>query len=178
MVVDLDDPRLALYRSVRDAELLQRHGVFVAEGRLVVRRLLTESRFAARSVLVTPAARRDLGDVLDSAGRDLSVSVADADLFHALTGFHVHRGCLAIGERPVRPPDWRGRRRKNRCRPRASRQPGQCRRSISKRGRPGRRRRAAVAWLRGSAVSEINQDIDGRDADGAVCAGGAMAGGR
>jgi tRNA G18 (ribose-2'-O)-methylase SpoU len=107
MVVDLDDPRLALYRSVRDPELLQRHGVFVAEGRLVVRRLLTASRFAARSVLVTPAARRDLADVLDSPGRDLSVSVADPDLFHALTGFHVHRGCLAIGERPARPPDWR-----------------------------------------------------------------------
>jgi hypothetical protein len=31
-----DDPRIADYRNVSDPELIQRLGVFVAEGRLVV----------------------------------------------------------------------------------------------------------------------------------------------
>jgi len=44
---DAGDPRLADYRNVPDAELLRDRGVFVAEGRLVVRRLLTASRFPA-----------------------------------------------------------------------------------------------------------------------------------
>ncbi len=99
------DPRLALYRGVRDAELLRSHGVFVAEGRLVVRRLL-ESRFRTRSVLVTPTARAELSDVLERLDEAPPVYEADMDLFRQLTGFNVHRGCLAIGERPA-PTSWR-----------------------------------------------------------------------
>jgi hypothetical protein len=56
-IVDPADPRLADYRNVPDGELRRRRGLFVAEGRLVVTRLLAGSRFRARSVLVTEAAR-------------------------------------------------------------------------------------------------------------------------
>jgi tRNA G18 (ribose-2'-O)-methylase SpoU len=107
MVTDTTDPRLALYRGVRDPELLRAHGAFVAEGRMVVRRLLTASRFRARSVLVTPAARAELGDILEALGPDVPVYVAGADLFSELTGFHVHRGCLAIGDRQGHDLAWR-----------------------------------------------------------------------
>src|SRR3989339_1708795 len=55
-VTDLDDPRIADYRDVSDAVLLERRGLFVAEGRLVVRRLLDGGRYTVRSLLVTPAA--------------------------------------------------------------------------------------------------------------------------
>jgi tRNA G18 (ribose-2'-O)-methylase SpoU len=103
---DPSDPRLALYRGVRDPELLTAHGVFVAEGRLVVRRLLESDRFRARSVLVTAAARCDLADLLNRMGDSTPVYEADADLFRELTGFNVHRGCLALGERPA-PAAWR-----------------------------------------------------------------------
>ncbi len=41
---DLNDPRIADFRNVPDPELLRQRGVFVAEGRLVVRTLLTASR--------------------------------------------------------------------------------------------------------------------------------------
>jgi tRNA G18 (ribose-2'-O)-methylase SpoU len=99
------DPRLALYRCVRDPELLRSHGVFVAEGRLVVRRLLESSRFRTRSVLVTPTARAELSDLLERLDDAMPVYEADMDLFRQLTGFNVHRGCLAIGERPA-PTPW------------------------------------------------------------------------
>lgn len=96
------DSRLDEYRSLPDAALAVRRGVFVAEGRLVVRRLLTESSFAARSVMVTEAARAALEDVF-TARPDVPVYVVPQDVVNGVTGVHVHRGCLAIGVRPAAP---------------------------------------------------------------------------
>lgn len=92
-----DDPRLADYRDVRDADLLGRRGVFMAEGREVVRTLLTRSRFTARSVLVTPVAFEAMRDVLETAS--LPVYRLPQDQMNAVVGFDIHRGCLAVGER-------------------------------------------------------------------------------
>lgn len=103
-ISDPSDPRLDDYCNVPDAELLRARGIFVAEGRLVVRRLLTASRFAARSVLVTDVAYRSLEDLLaDSA---LPVFVVPPALLEDITGFNIHRGCLAIGLRDTA-ADWR-----------------------------------------------------------------------
>jgi tRNA G18 (ribose-2'-O)-methylase SpoU len=110
---DLDDPRLDDYRNVPDPELLEERGVFVAEGRFVVARLLEGRRFQARSVLVTETARAALDTVL-AARPDVPVFVVPPRLIDAITGLHIHRGCLAIGERPA-PASWqalvRGTRR-------------------------------------------------------------------
>jgi tRNA G18 (ribose-2'-O)-methylase SpoU len=76
--------------------------VFVAEGRLVVRDLLTSSRFAARSVLVSPAALDGLRGALDRHP-DLPVFVMPVERLSTLVGYNLHRGCLAIGERPALP---------------------------------------------------------------------------
>jgi tRNA G18 (ribose-2'-O)-methylase SpoU len=102
--VSADDPRIADYRNVPDPELLASHGVFVAEGRHVVRRLLTESRFRARSLLVTAAALDMLGDQLDGIP-DLPIFVVEQAAMTEITGFNIHRGCLAIGDRPA-PVPW------------------------------------------------------------------------
>lgn len=99
MITGDEDPRLDEYRNVPDPALLRARGVFIAEGRHVVRRLLV-SRFRARSVLVTPAARDALRDVLDAAA-DLPVFVVSQAAMNALAGFNLHRGCLAVGERPA-----------------------------------------------------------------------------
>jgi tRNA G18 (ribose-2'-O)-methylase SpoU len=99
------DPRLADYRNIPDAELLQRRGIFVAEGRLVVRRLLTGNRFKARSVMLTQSAYAALADVLRTRP-DVPVYVVPPSLMNDITGFNIHRGCLAIGERPA-PQPWR-----------------------------------------------------------------------
>jgi tRNA G18 (ribose-2'-O)-methylase SpoU len=104
-ITDPSDPRVALYRGVRDPELLRAKGVFIAEGRLVVRRLLESPHFRARSVLVTPAARAGLADLLEWSA-DTEVYEAELPLFRELTGFNVHRGCLGIGERRGAAPSW------------------------------------------------------------------------
>ena len=97
-VGSLDDPRLDDYRNVPDPELMVRRGLFIAEGRHVVRRLLT-SRFRIRTVLLTPAARHALADVVE-ASRDLPTYIVEQEVMNGVTGFNMHGGCLAVGERP------------------------------------------------------------------------------
>jgi len=91
-----------LYRGVSDPDLLRAHGLFVAEGRLVVRRVLEDSRYRVHSVLVNAAARRQLADVLEPLD---GVPVVDAsrDELETITGFSIHRGCLALVHRPAPP---------------------------------------------------------------------------
>ncbi len=101
-VEGLHDPRLADYRHVPDPELLRRGEVFVAEGRLVVRALLASSPFRTRSVLLTEHAFGALADVIEPRLADLPVFLVEQGAIEALTGFNIHRGCLAIGERPGR----------------------------------------------------------------------------
>ncbi len=93
------DPRIADYRNIPDPQLVRDRGLFIAEGRLVVRRLLTESTLTAKSVLVTEPARQALSDALESRP-DVQVFVGTPAVINGITGFNVHRGCLAVGERP------------------------------------------------------------------------------
>ena len=100
---DLDDPRIADYRNVPDPELLRHRGVFVAEGREVVRRLLRTERLRTRSLLVTPTALRSLeSDVAQCAVEPL-VYISTPATLNAIVGLNIHRGCLALGERPIQP---------------------------------------------------------------------------
>ena len=62
-----DDPRVADYRGVSDPELLRSRNLFIAEGRIVVTRLIEDGRWTVRSVLVSDAARRDLEPMLAAA---------------------------------------------------------------------------------------------------------------
>jgi tRNA G18 (ribose-2'-O)-methylase SpoU len=97
-VASLDDPRLAPYRHVGDPVWLRKHGLFVAEGRLVVERLLALPGRDVHSLLVTPAAFAALADQLSSIE---PVYVSDRKVLEAVTGFNFHRGCLALAARPA-----------------------------------------------------------------------------
>jgi len=88
------DQRLADYRDLKRG--VRAPETFVAEGRLIVRRLLGGSRFRARSVLATEHALAEVGDVLPD---DVLVYVAPGDVIRRVVGYPFHRGCLAIGER-------------------------------------------------------------------------------
>jgi tRNA G18 (ribose-2'-O)-methylase SpoU len=98
-VDDPGDPRLADYGGIPEPELARTRGVFVAEGRLVVHRLLG-SRFTTRSVMVTPAVFETVKPDLERHPC-LPVFVVPQSLMNGVAGFNIHRGCLAIGERPA-----------------------------------------------------------------------------
>lgn len=106
-VTSLDDPRIADYRSLRDQELLQRadpldpaahRGIFVAEGELVVRRLV-ESPFTTRSLLLAESRIEPMRDLLEALPPQVPVFVAPQGVVNDIIGFNIHRGVLAIGER-------------------------------------------------------------------------------
>lgn len=110
-IESLADPRIALYANMRDAELAQRAdpldpaahaGVFIAEGELVVRRLV-RSRFKTQSVLTTPTQLKSLDDALAGLPAATPIYLAEQDLLNQIVGFNMHRGLLAIGERGAPP---------------------------------------------------------------------------
>jgi tRNA G18 (ribose-2'-O)-methylase SpoU len=86
------------FRLVGDPAALERAGLFVAEGRLIVERLLLDGRFRAHSVAVTPAAATALASVFAQRS-DVPVHVCDPKQLQAITGFDFHRGCLALAWR-------------------------------------------------------------------------------
>jgi tRNA G18 (ribose-2'-O)-methylase SpoU len=99
-ITGIDDRRVDAYRGVRDGELVRARGLFVAEGRLVVRRVLEDRRFRLHSVLVTQTALDDLSPALASTECDVPVLVASASELAGIAGYDVHRGCLALVHRP------------------------------------------------------------------------------
>jgi tRNA G18 (ribose-2'-O)-methylase SpoU len=96
----LDDPRAADYRAVRDPELVRARHLFVAEGRLVVERLLATRRYTMRSLLLNAAAYAALGPTLSQEPHQPSIYLCRNADFRGLTGLDIHRGCLALVERP------------------------------------------------------------------------------
>ena len=95
-----NDARAAAYREVSDAQLLRSRGLFVAEGRLVVRRLIEERRYAFESLLLNESALRDLESTFARLDASVPVFVCCTDTFAQLTGYNIHRGCLALVRRP------------------------------------------------------------------------------
>ena len=95
-----DDPRIAAYRDVPDAELVRSRGLFVAEGRLVVRRVIEAGRYRVQSLLVSESACRSLAPVLTTVPSHVPIYVCDPGDFLGITGHDIHRGCLALVDRP------------------------------------------------------------------------------
>ena len=98
-IASFDDPRVDDYRHIADQQWLTERSLFVAEGRLVVRRLLDLRQWPIHSILLTAAAVDNLHDVLDRT--DAPIYVVDQLGMNDIAGFNIHRGCLALGRRPA-----------------------------------------------------------------------------
>ena len=98
------DPRVAEYRDVPEPELLRARGLFVAEGRLVVERLIEQPRSTVRSLLLSESAYAALEPSIARLDPAVPVYVCAVEDFMSLAGFNVHRGCLALAVRPPRTP--------------------------------------------------------------------------
>lgn len=91
LITDPGDGRIADYRALTDVELRTKweppHGLFIAEGELVLRRAL-KAGYELRSVLVDEKRVDQVADLSP-------VYAAAQDVLEQTTGFHVHRGMLA-----------------------------------------------------------------------------------
>jgi tRNA G18 (ribose-2'-O)-methylase SpoU len=95
-----EDPRLDAFRVLADAAELARRGLIAVEGRLVVERLISETSLTVESVLVTDAAKAALAVPLSTLP-DGIVHVVPRAWMEPITGFNLHRGCVALARRPA-----------------------------------------------------------------------------
>ncbi|MDF2971663.1 MAG: methyltransferase [Microvirga sp.] len=103
-ISDPDDPRIEAYRAVKERDLLGRQHRFIAEGEVVLRVLLRQSRFEIESLLLGEGRVEGLNDALHSLPSEVPVYIANRQVMDAIVGFPIHRGILAIAKRPVMPP--------------------------------------------------------------------------
>jgi tRNA G18 (ribose-2'-O)-methylase SpoU len=94
------DPRLDTFRFIGDSAELERRGLVVVEGRLVVDRLLAESTLRVDALLLTAAAARAMAAVLARVPASVAVSIVPQQWMQGITGFNLHRGSIAIARRP------------------------------------------------------------------------------
>jgi tRNA G18 (ribose-2'-O)-methylase SpoU len=104
-IVDPDDHRLELYRDLSDparrARVEGHDSVFVVEGRLAVQRLLT-SRYTVRSLLVDDHQVTSAGDLVAATrARGAPVFVGSRPVVARTVGFALHRGVVALADRPA-----------------------------------------------------------------------------
>lgn len=108
-IADVTDARLDHFARLTDVALRQRKdaetGTYVAESSLVVRRAF-EAGHRIESFLLAERWLDGLRDVIEAVqrpGARVPVFVGDDAVLAELTGFHLHRGALAIVHRPPLP---------------------------------------------------------------------------
>lgn len=102
MIVRIDDrsdPRIADYLDVRDRDLAGRGGLFVAEGAVVLQKLIAAGRHPLQSVLVAENRLASMAALLGGLTPDVPVYAASQPVMDAVVGFPIHRGVLAVGRR-------------------------------------------------------------------------------
>ncbi|MGP1347264.1 MAG: TrmH family RNA methyltransferase [Phycisphaerales bacterium] len=103
---DPNDPRLDPFRSLRDADIARHHNLFLIEGRFAVHAMLSASRYTPHAILLTPSAWHAMRcDIIEPAAPpSLPIYLIDREHMQQLTGFDMHRGCIAAAHRPAAPP--------------------------------------------------------------------------
>ena len=98
---DPQDPRVGAFRDIRERDLTGRQGLFVAEGEVVLR-VLASPASLCRPVAALIAEKRiaALTDVIDALPPGTPVWSATQPVLDGVAGFHLHRGVLALGEKP------------------------------------------------------------------------------
>jgi tRNA G18 (ribose-2'-O)-methylase SpoU len=94
-ITDLDDSKIAIYRSLKATNQTRGLGQFVVEGEKLVARLIA-SRFPVVSVLVTD---RHLARMAVTVPAEVPTYVVPDEHIDSIVGFPFHRGVLGCGER-------------------------------------------------------------------------------
>jgi tRNA G18 (ribose-2'-O)-methylase SpoU len=90
---------VAEYRNLRDADL-RTPGLFMAEGRFNVESLIDAEGYVPRSLFMTATAHGVMASALSRLDSGTPVYVAEQSVLDGVVGYAMHRGCLAVGERP------------------------------------------------------------------------------
>jgi len=103
-ISDANDPRLAAYKNIREKDLVGRQQRFIAEGKVVLNVLFSETaRFETESLLILENRLNGLRDQLAQLPVGVEVYSVPQSVIDDVAGFHVHRGILAVGRRKPQP---------------------------------------------------------------------------
>lgn len=87
------------YTAVRERDLVGREGLFIAEGDVVLRVLVSRSKLAVRSLLLAKRRVEAVTDILEAVPDGVPAYVVSQSVMDEVVGFSIHRGVLALGER-------------------------------------------------------------------------------
>lgn len=104
-ISDPGDPRIEAYRAVRERDLVGRAGLYVAEGQVVLEKLIARGRHPLRSLLVAEHRLPAVETLLAGLPPTVPVYAAGQAVMDAIAGFPIHRGILAVGERSEPTPE-------------------------------------------------------------------------
>src|SRR5215510_13067410 len=95
-VASASDPRIAPYTAVRERDLLRNDNRFIVEGVIALARLIDASRFSIESLFLADNRVDALAPLLARLDPAIPVYTAAQHVMDQVTGFHIHRGVLAI----------------------------------------------------------------------------------
>ena len=102
-ITDPADPRVEPFLAVRERDLVGRRGLFIAEGEVVLRHLLTSSLCEPVALLAAADRVERLSRLMGDQAPDVPVYVAEQGVMDAIVGFPIHRGLLGLGRRRAPP---------------------------------------------------------------------------
>ncbi len=98
-ITDPDDPRVALFRAVRERDVAGRHDGFIAEGEVVLNVLARSPLYRASAVLLAEKRVEGLAALIAQFDDDTATYAASQAVMDVVAGFPIHRGILAFGRR-------------------------------------------------------------------------------
>ena len=96
-IVDSVDPRVAPFVALKDRDVAREHGLFIAEGENLLRRLL-DSSLRTHSVFLSERRVDEMASVVPA---DVPVYVASDEIMRQVIGYKFHSGVIAAGVRPA-----------------------------------------------------------------------------
>ena len=101
-IISIDDPldpRIAVFRDVRERDLAGRLNSFIAEGEVVLNVLARSPRYRADALLIADKRIDRLAALIERFDPNTPVYCAGQAVMDVIAGFPIHRGVLAYGLR-------------------------------------------------------------------------------
>jgi tRNA G18 (ribose-2'-O)-methylase SpoU len=99
LITDPADPRIAVFRHVRDRDVTGRDGGFIAEGEVVLRVLARSGPHRAQALLIAERRLGRLAPLIAAFDHSVGIYAASQAVMDTIAGFPIHRGILAHGQR-------------------------------------------------------------------------------
>lgn len=97
------DTRIAPYLAVKERDLLRRDNRFIVEGAIALARLVEHPRFPVESLFLADNRIDPLARLVARLDPAIPVYTAPQSVMDQVTGFHIHRGVLAVARRSDHP---------------------------------------------------------------------------